>query len=138
MMIRAVISLLGIASISISACMQSEQGNNQKGVESDWTADDQRTIGLLKTNCTSCHHPNRETVIAPGLQSIRQQYLDAYKNEEAFIDGFTRFVKNPSNELSIIPGAIEKYGAMPRPNLTDADLQAIALFLYRHNPIRIQ
>lgn len=130
--------MLAIASVSISSCMQSDQGSVQSIAAPEWTADEQRAIGLLKTNCTSCHHPNRETVIAPGLQSIRQQYMDAYKSEEAFIDGFTRFVKKPSKELSIIPGAIEKYGAMPRPNLPDADLQAIALFLYRHNPIRIQ
>lgn len=135
---KTVLFLFVMATIAIGACMQAEQQPVQTAVAAEWSADDERALGLLKSNCTSCHHPNRETVMAPSLHAIRLQYLDAYKSEGEFVNRLVGFVKNPSKDLSMMPGAIDKYGAMPRQALPDADLQAIAAFMFRHDPLGIK
>ena len=66
----------------------------------------------------------REFPSTPGGSAV-------YENDDEWIQAMVSYVKNPTEESSLMPGAHEKFGLMPALPLPDEDLKQIADFL-RH------
>ena len=90
---------------------------------------------LLKQRCFICHNEkpaygNHEGLTAPPMPGVKMHYLRKYKNKEDFIRAVTEWVKKPSEDRSIMPGAIKEFGLMPAFPYPDEELQKIAEALY--------
>ena len=86
---------------------------------------------VYKTNCMACHAAEGKAVIAPPIFAVKDHVIKAYPERDAFIARVVSWVKAPNGDDLLMPGAAKKFGVMPAmPHLADADLTAVAEFLY--------
>ena len=97
--------------------------------ETDLMADG---LTLLKKHCYACHNPNtnsHDDIIAPPLAGIKKHYSEAYPKKEDFSKAMIEFVKNPSSEKSLMKGPVKRFGLMPKPAVTDQEIQQIVTYI---------
>ncbi len=128
-----VITLLSFFLFSCSTNSQTNTDNEKKVAQ----AEIYNTKGyeLLKTKCYICHFekpdPDKaDKMIAPPMMRIKEHYLPNYPNKEDFINAVVAIVKNPSEEKTLMPGAVKKFKLMPKLIYTDEELKLIAETIY--------
>lgn len=96
-------------------------------------ADLGRGFNLLETNCFACHSPkgDHDARIAPPMVAIKKHYIDAETTEAEFTNALVKFVQNPSEENTLMKGAVRKFGVMPKMEFSEKDLRDIAAYIYR-------
>lgn len=90
------------------------------------------TIKTMEDNCFSCHIPdaNASMRVAPIWKEIKNAYKTTAQSDERansktkkeleaktkqnFVESFVKFTTQPDEENSKMPGAIKKYGIMPK------------------------
>lgn len=86
---------------------------------------------LIATRCLICHgNPtagNRR--LAPPFRMVKMHYDDL--DEAAFVKAVSAWVKQPDKAKSRMPGAIRNFGLMPPQPHPEAEISAIATYLYR-------
>jgi hypothetical protein len=55
---------------------------------------------------------------------------ERYPEREAFIQRIVEWVGNPNSNDSLMPGAIRRFGVMPKMDFPRKDVRKIAAFLY--------
>ncbi len=95
---RAVVVLLG-ATFSICA------GANDK---LDGAA-------LFVENCGSCHGQSQSANgrIAPPMVAVKDHYLRVHADKVSFVSALSGWVLERSADMSLMPGAISRFGLMP-------------------------
>lgn len=101
---------------------------------------DEATLALVKqggaliaTNCYSCHSntaPLEGGRLAPPMEAVKNHYLNEETTLTEFTDQLVKFVQRPSPVYSKMPGARNRFGLMPALPLPDAELRAIAAYIY--------
>lgn len=83
--------------------------------------------------CIACHKYERgPAMIAPPVFAMQMHYRERYEDDEAgFRKAIVDWAKAPDEKKTLMPGAIMKFKIMPPMPLPDADLDAIAAYLYR-------
>ncbi len=99
---------------------------------------DSKGYALMKQKCYMCHFekpdPTKsDQMIAPPMLRIQEHYKPAYPNRDAFINAITSIVKNPSEEKTLMPGAVKKFKLMPKLIYEDAELRLIAEAIYDYD-----
>ncbi len=87
---------------------------------------------LLETVCFACHSPNanEQSRIAPTMAEIKKAYLTYTESKEEFIAKFSQFVANPNGDKSILDNTAQNYGAMPKFEFSDTELNQMASYIY--------
>ncbi len=87
---------------------------------------------LLENNCFSCHSPNAalENAIAPTMSAMKENYVMDDVSRAQFTRDLISFLNNPSEENARIPGAVKRFGVMPKMSLSDAEIAKIATYIY--------
>lgn len=87
---------------------------------------------IYQSACMSCHAlAAKEEGIAPPLFGVKDHVIKAYPERAAFVQRVAAWVKTPNANDVLMPGAVAKFGLMPaQAQLSDADLQAVAAFIY--------
>lgn len=87
---------------------------------------------LLENSCFSCHSPNPSinNSIAPTLLEIKEHYIAENTSQERFKKDFVTFINKPTKENAKIPGAIDRFGFMPKMNFNEEDLNRIAEYIF--------
>lgn len=90
------------------------------------------SLGLINNKCFSCHNPNMniDNRLAPPMFKIREHYLTDSMQKKEFVESIWKFVQNPSEELSIMPGAVRNFSLMPKQNFKEEDVKLIASYLF--------
>ncbi|MEE9320934.1 MAG: c-type cytochrome [Granulosicoccus sp.] len=95
---------------------------------------DEKTTGkeLLTQRCLICHGTQQtaENRLAPPIVAVKQRYLKQYPDRDSFINAITQWVKAPSEDRSLMQGALRKFGLMPTLSYADNDVAAIAKYIY--------
>ena len=83
--------------------------------------------------CIACHKYERgPAMLAPPAFAIQMHYRDQFGTDEAaFRKAIVDWTKAPDKSKTLMPGALLKFDLMPPLPLPDADLDAIATYLYR-------
>jgi cytochrome c551/c552 len=84
---------------------------------------------LYNTHCGSCHTTGAQK-IAPPIFAVINHIKKQHTTKEDFINSVVEWVQNPNKTNAVMPGAIKKFGLMPKLNIHNADLVKIAEFLY--------
>jgi hypothetical protein len=87
----------------------------------------------LVNNCYICHNPNassHDAIIAPPLAVVKRRYNRQFETKEAFIEGMTDFLLNPTKEKAIMFGAVDRFGLMPKTALDETTIREIAEYVY--------
>lgn len=88
---------------------------------------------LMETKCYVCHSPSlgeNQQRIAPPMVAVKAHYLDAYPTKEAFVNGIIEFVKSPSQDKSMMRGAVRRFGIMPTQHFPEDEVKKIAEYMY--------
>ncbi|MDG2170085.1 MAG: hypothetical protein P8L44_19420 [Opitutales bacterium] len=86
----------------------------------------------FNTICTACHKNSfTEPMLAPPMAMVKDHYGQFFKDDIAgFVSAVVEWVKNPTPEKTMMPGAIRNFKIMPLLPLPDEDLEAIATYLF--------
>jgi cytochrome c553 len=86
----------------------------------------------MEMQCYICHNPKtaEQNRIAPPMIAIKNHYLTKGISKEDFIKEIQKFIKNPTAENSKMPGAVKKFGIMPKQYYSDKTIREIADYLY--------
>ncbi|NVJ88522.1 MAG: DUF3365 domain-containing protein [Flavobacteriaceae bacterium] len=87
---------------------------------------------LIASKCYTCHNPlpangNR---IAPPMFAIKQHYLNEQTTKEDFINGVKFWIENPKEENIRMPGAVKKFGIMPKVFYAENEIELIAEYIF--------
>lgn len=89
---------------------------------------------LMENNCYMCHSPKatEENMIAPPMVAVKMHYLSEDTSKEDFVNGIVAFLKNPSEDISKMPGAVKKFGLMPYQFYAENTIRQIADYMYEY------
>lgn len=136
MMKSIIFSLISLSVVwNVVSCSNTAvKDEKEAAAQSDQDYNDLALV-LLKTNCFTCHNPNLEidNRVAPPMFKIRQHYLDEETTEEDFVKNIVHFIHNPTEENSIMPGAVRNFGIMPKMTFNEDELKLIAAYLYNND-----
>lgn len=123
---------MGIIALMVAACSSHEQHGSGHPV-ADLTKLNHPGAKVYQSACMSCHAlaAKEEGSVAPPLFGVKDHVIKAYPERAAFIQRVVTWVKAPNPNDVLMPGAVKKFGLMPaQAQLSDADLQAVAEFIY--------
>lgn len=86
---------------------------------------------LMTQKCFICHFKTpdpsrRDQMIAPPMLRVQEHYKPAYPNKEEFVKAVMAIVNNPSEENTLMPGAVRKFNVMPKVEYDQQELKLIA------------
>lgn len=101
-------------------------------VDPELTAKIEAGQQLVSTICNTCHaqKDSHDAQLAPPFFAVKKHYIQAETSYEAFKTAFMAFTADPSTERSKMPGAVKKFGLMPKYPLTAEQYETIAAYLY--------
>ena len=87
---------------------------------------------LMENNCYVCHGPksSEETIMGPPMIALKTRYISKTTSKEEFIEAMVEWIKNPSEEKSKMPEAVEKYGLMPNQFFPESTIREIADYMF--------
>ncbi len=116
--------------ILLGRCQSGQTVDNvtdNNGVRSEYA----EGMNLAAKYCEACHARGGGSIrVAPPLHAIRNHYLEAFPEEGDFIYAMVDFVRHPTREKSVMPGAVEKFGLMSALSYSEDKIEAIAKYLY--------
>lgn len=81
--------------------------------------------------CAACHSVQPPPVKAPPMSHVARHYRDRFTTESASVAAIVAWVRAPSAERSVLPAhARERFGVMPPLALPDAQLHAVARYVW--------
>ena len=89
--------------------------------------DAQTTFNAL---CASCHSTQGGSGIAPPAFGVVSHTKEVYPEREAFVQRVVDWVANPSEDKALMPGAVRKFGVMPKLGYPESQVRAAAEYLF--------
>ena len=113
-------------------------GKNALNKEASQNVADSQGYFLMQQKCYICHFETPDPakagqMIAPPMLQVQQHYKPAYPNKEEFINAVVSIIQNPSQENTLMPGAVKKFNLMPKLIYDDAELRLIAEAMYEYD-----
>lgn len=62
--------------------------------------------------------------------AVKKRYLMQFDNKSDFVDALVAYAKDPKAENALMPGAVDKFKAMPKQAFEEDDLRKIAAYIY--------
>ncbi len=89
---------------------------------------------LFKANCDVCHGRtggmDMSKRLAPPIAAVRLHYIDAYPDQDSFVNAVSSWVEKQDENKSLMRGAIRKFKIMPPLVVAKEDAQKIAAYIY--------
>lgn len=87
---------------------------------------------LMEMYCYVCHNPttDHDNRIAPPMEAIKRHYMSQDTSKENFIASMLEWVKNPIEDKAKMPGAVRRFGVMPKAIYPEDDVRKIAEYVY--------
>lgn len=109
--------------------------DTENGAGSDVSKKELSGFKLMEQKCYICHFEKpdpsrRDNMLAPPMLRVQEHYLPAYPEKEDFVAAVTSYINNPSEENTLMPGAVKKFKLMPKAVYDEAELKKIVEALY--------
>jgi hypothetical protein len=93
---------------------------------------------LLTQRCLVCHGNDQteENRLAPPIVAVKQRYLKQFRDKDSFVDAIAQWASAPSEDHSLMRGALRKFGLMPALPYNESDLRAIAEYIYEGSMLK--
>ncbi len=116
--VLAVSAVLGIVALPVRAQENSDHGK-----------------AIYGEKCASCHavsagQGEQSERVAPPIFGVKDHYLDAYANREAFVSAVSAWVLHPDEEKALMKGAIGNFGIMPPVEITPEEAKMVAGYIF--------
>lgn len=132
---------LFIISLAVMLCSYSCTSTNNKQESTEETevkneiTSNETSAGkeLYEKHCVACHKIELNSTanpIAPAIFAIQLHYKPMYPDVAEFEKAMVEFLKHPTVEKSLMPGAVKKFGVMPLIQFPDNELSEIAKYIF--------
>ena len=133
-----VVSIATIVSIFFISCNNNQPKKTAATAISQQDLKNTKGYKLLESKCYICHFEvpdpaKMNQMIAPPMLRVKEHYLPNYQNKEDFIKAIINIVNNPSEENTLMPGAIKKFNLMPQLIYNPNELKLIAETIYKYD-----
>lgn len=136
--------LMLILLVFLGSCNSGQKQKQSETVEKTAVETDRNIVSnsrgyeLMQQKCYICHteRPDpsmRGQMIAPPMLNVKEHYKPSYPDKDEFIDAMVAFIRNPSKEKTLMPGAVQKFNLMPKLIYDDTELRLIAEAIYEHD-----
>lgn len=90
---------------------------------------------LMETNCYVCHNPttDHDSRIGPPMIAIKNHYLTEGMTKEEFVSSIQNWIENPTEDNSKMPGAVRRFGLMPKQIFPKETIQQISEYMYEND-----
>lgn len=87
---------------------------------------------LVQQKCNSCHNPDAApgSRLAPPFFAIKKHYNKDFSTKDEFTSAIKTFVLDPTEDKILMKGAVEQFGVMPKMEFKEAEIEAIANYIY--------
>lgn len=85
---------------------------------------------LFDKLCGICHVKQGQPTIAPPVFGMVNHVRRAYPGREDFVQRIVNWVNEPNAEDVLMPGAVRKFGLMPKLGYSEYEVRLIAEYLY--------
>jgi len=101
-------------------------------VKSELSLEQTNALELMVSLCFTCHHPDHGTTprLAPPMFKVREHYYKNGISRDEFVSRITSYALNPTQEASIMPGAVRNFGLMPKSAFKPEDVRKIADYIF--------
>lgn len=127
--------------IVVTSCKEEKKENTsaeatQKTEEAKGSATALNGYELMQQKCFICHFEKPDPakmsqMIAPPILRVQEHYKPTYPKKEDFIKAVMSYVNNPSEDKTLMPGAVKKFNLMPKVVYDQNELRAIVETLYK-------
>ncbi len=110
-----------------------KNANHEAKVTGTETSEIPEGYTLLKNNCYACHSvttKSHDEIIAPPMIAVKRRYQNQYTTKEGFVEAVVNWVKNPTEEKSLMRGAVQRFKVMPKQTFKEDDLKKIVAYIY--------
>lgn len=87
---------------------------------------------LFEKYCIACHQIQGPPKTAPPVFGVINHVKGVYPEREDFVKRIVDWVENPDPGDTLMPGAVQRFGVMPKLGYPRQDVRKIAEFLYDH------
>ncbi len=126
---KKIIILLTLV-LFVFACKEA----TSKSAIKDLSSNEQEHPGkkIMETQCYVCHNPDTEhdSRIAPPMIAIKRHYISDNTTKEEFLSDMQLWIKEPSEDIAKMPGAIKNFGIMPYAAYSEDDIAQIADYMF--------
>lgn len=114
------------------SCQTSEKPNYSKTSKDSLDIKEHPGKKLMEHNCYVCHSPSatHENRIAPPMIAVKQHYVTSKTTKDEFKLAFQNWIDNPTAENSKMPGALKKFGLMPKTPYPKETIELIADYMF--------
>ncbi len=126
----------------LMAC-NAEKGNKQSSGQTTAEVASTKPVNtegyeLMRQKCLICHMEKpdpakRENMLAPPMVKVQEHYKPSFPDKQAFVDVITKWVLNPAEENTRMPGAVRRFKLMPKLPYEESEIRQIAAVLYDYD-----
>ena len=80
--------------------------------------------------CTSCHVLEGKPTTAPPMFAVKIHVKQAYTSRDAFVQRIVDWVEEPDEAITLMPGAVKRFGLMPKLSYKNEDVRKVAEYIY--------
>ena len=88
---------------------------------------------LMKKLCMSCHVSDEKPTLAPPIFAIKNHVKQAHKSRGDFTQRIIDWVEEPDSAIALMPGAVNRFGLMPKLSYNKEDVRKVAEYIYDTN-----
>lgn len=85
---------------------------------------------LFEQLCSSCHVTSGKPTLAPPIFGVVNHVRNVYPQKNEFIEKIVEWVANPQKEKTVMPGAVNRFGLMPKLPYNTVEVRLIAEYLF--------
>ena len=85
---------------------------------------------LMKNLCSSCHVIEGKPTLAPPIFAVKNHVKRAYSKRDTFVQLIIDWVEEPDTAITLMPGAVNKFGLMPKLPYKKEEVRKIAEYIY--------
>ena len=133
------ILIIAFIALNITACNNKEKSKASESSNEELPKETSAIVSkgyeLMKQKCFICHFEKPDPakmaqMIAPPMLRVQEHYKPAYAEKENFVKAVMAYVNNPSQDKTLMPGAVKKFNLMPKVVYDQNELKTIVETLY--------
>ena len=127
---------LAVLLVLFSSCNKQKSSEDfNTNTQANSETENAEALALFQQKCYACHSvttKSHDEIIAPPMIAVKKRYSMQFDNKEDFVNAVVAYAHDPKAENALMPGAIEKFKAMPKQAFDVADLKKIATYIYNN------